>query len=252
MTLLPSRNRSLIALIVVALGCSGAGEERKLAAWKPDAAGRYLDERAKFWFGSAKCISCHTALPYALGRPALRKLTGVDLPSEQETKLLAQIRLRVANWTRLDTKDFGLYYDANDELKKQSWGTEAVFNAVILALDDCYQSKSSPSEATKQAFVNLWQTQVQTGENKGTWDWLDFNEAPWGNAEARYFGATLASIAVGTAPGYYSPGADPESDARVKLLVGNPGFRTRTYTRPGPSGQQRNSKASSQKPSRKS
>jgi squalene-hopene/tetraprenyl-beta-curcumene cyclase len=30
----------------------------------------------------------------------------------------------------------------------------------------------------------------------------------------------LAAIAVGTAPGYYTPGADQETDARVKLLRG--------------------------------
>jgi hypothetical protein len=59
---------------------------------------------------------------------------------------------------------------------------------------------------------------VQVGDGKGTWDWLDFNEAPWGNKEARYFGAALAAIAIGTAPGYYTPGADLDTDARVKLL----------------------------------
>jgi hypothetical protein len=142
------------------------------------------------------------------------------MPTQQETKLLAQIRRRVANWQKLDTKEFGLYYDSSDELKRQSWGTEAIFNSFILAFDDRYQGRSSPSEATKQAFANLWQTQVQAGGYKGTWEWLDFSEAPWGNAEARYFGAALAAIAVGTAPSYYVPGADPDKDARVKLLRG--------------------------------
>jgi len=102
--------------------------------------------------------------------------------------------------------------------EEQSWGTEAVFNAVILAFDDRYQGRSLPSEATKQAFANLWQTQVQTGDHRGAWDWLDFNEALWGNSEAPYFGAALAAIAVGTAPGYYAPGADKDNDARVELL----------------------------------
>jgi hypothetical protein len=133
--------------------------------------------------------------------------------------LLAQVRLRVANWKNLDTKAFGLYYDATDELKQQSWGTEAVFNAVILAFDDRYQGRSSPSPATKQAFANLWATQVQTGANQGSWDWLDFHEAPWGNAEARYLGAALAAIAVGTVPGHYAPGADKVNDPGVKLLA---------------------------------
>jgi squalene-hopene/tetraprenyl-beta-curcumene cyclase len=188
--------------------------------WKPGEAGKYLDERQKVWFASAHCVSCHSGLPYALARPALRKLVGDKTLTEQEAKLLAQIRLRAANWKKLDTKAFGLYYDSSDELKKQSWGTEAVFSSVILAFDDRYRGRSSPSESTRQAFSNLWQTQVQAGANKGTWDWLDFNEPPWGNKEARYFGAALAAIAVGTAPGYYTPGADRENDARVELLRG--------------------------------
>jgi squalene-hopene/tetraprenyl-beta-curcumene cyclase len=193
---------------------------RPLPGWKGAEAGHYLDERAEVWFKHARCISCHTGLPYALGRPALRKLVGALAPSEQETRLLAQIRRRVANWQKLDSKEFGLYYSNNDIMKKQSWGTEAVFNSVILAFDDHYQSRSSPSAATRQAFAHLWQTQVQSGDNKGAWEWLDFNEAPWGNSEARYFGAALAAIAVGTAPGYYTPGADADTDASVTVLRG--------------------------------
>jgi squalene-hopene/tetraprenyl-beta-curcumene cyclase len=215
---MPSLFRSVVSMIVVLLACAVARADELATAWKPDEAGKYLDEREKVWFGYAKCISCHSGLPYALARPALRKFVGAKTPTEQETKLLAQIRLRVANWKKLDTKEFGLYYDSTDDLKKQSWGTESVFNAIILAFDDRYQGKSSPSEATKQAFANLWQTQVQFGDDKGSWDWLNFNEAPWGNAEARYFGAALAAIAVGTVPGYYTAGMDADADAKVKLL----------------------------------
>jgi squalene-hopene/tetraprenyl-beta-curcumene cyclase len=215
---MPSRLRTVITLVVVLSTGPVALGDGVQAAWKPDEAAKYLDEREQAWFASARCVSCHTGLPYALARPALRKSVGAKLPSEQERKLLAQIRLRVPNWSKLDTKAFPLYYDANEDLKKQSWGTEAVFNAAILAFDDRYQGRSSPSEATKQAFANLWATQVQAGDDRGTWYWLDFNEAPWGNKEARYFGAALAAIAIGTAPGYYTPAADTDTDARVKLL----------------------------------
>jgi squalene-hopene/tetraprenyl-beta-curcumene cyclase len=41
---------------------------------------------------------------------------------------------------------------------------------------------------------------------------------PWEGKEARYVGAALAAIAVGTAPGYYTPGTDADTDARVRLL----------------------------------
>ena len=218
--LAPIRRRHAVSFLILAFACSTAQAEGESLSWNPDAAAKYLDQRQNEWFKHAKCVSCHTGLPYALARPALRKLSGSKTPSQPEAKLLNQIRLRVANWKNLDTKEFGLYYDASDLLKKQSWGTEAVFNAVILSFEDRYQGNCSPSEATKQAFLNLWQTQVQTGDDKGSWDWLDFSEAPWGNVEARYFGAALAAIAVGTAPGYYASGADPDTDSKVKLLQG--------------------------------
>jgi squalene-hopene/tetraprenyl-beta-curcumene cyclase len=206
-----------LSVLLLAGPIAQAGES---SGWNAAAASKYLDERSQVWFRSAKCISCHTGLPYALGRPVLRKIAGANMPSEPEAKLLAQIKRRVANWDKLDTKQFGLYYDGSDELKKQSWGTEAVFNAVILAFEDRFQGRSSPSEVTKQALAHLWQTQVQTGTDKGSWEWLDFNEAPWGNKESRYFGAALAAIAIGTAPGYYTPGADADTDAKVTLLRG--------------------------------
>jgi hypothetical protein len=134
--------------------------------------------------------------------------------------------MRVENWTELDTEAFGLFYDSSARKKKESWGTEAILNTVILAFDDRIQGRSSPSDGTKQAFSNLWEIQVQTGDHQGTWDWLDFNMGPWEWKEARYFGASLAAIAVGTAPGYYTPGTDADTDARVTLL--------RDYLKDGP------------------
>jgi squalene-hopene/tetraprenyl-beta-curcumene cyclase len=220
MIFVPSRLQSAVALAVMLLAgpLARAGEEP--TGWKPAEAGRYLDERQTAWFGYAKCVSCHSGLPYALARPALREFTGAKTPTAEEKRWLSQTKLRVANWEKLDSKEFGLYYDDSEQKKKQSWGTEAVFNSLILAIDDRYQGRSLPSEATRRAFAHLWQTQVQAGANQGTWEWLDFNEAPWGNTEARYFGAALAAIAIGTAPGYYTPGADPDTDARVKLVQG--------------------------------
>jgi squalene-hopene/tetraprenyl-beta-curcumene cyclase len=217
MSLTLGLQRSAVALSALLFLCLMAQAGGEPSGWNAAAAGKYLDERTQVWFRSAKCVSCHTGLPYALGRPVLRTIVGTKTPSEQETKLLAQIKRRVVNWDKLDTKEFGLYYDGSDELKKQSWGTEAIFNAAILAFDDRLQGRSSPSEATKQALAHLWQTQVQAGNNKGSWEWLDFGEAPWGNRESRYFGAALAAIAVGTAPGY-SPRADAGTKAKFTLL----------------------------------
>lgn len=220
---------SSVALMGVLLACSIARAGGESIGWKPEKAGKYLDEREETWFAfsSAKrgegmmqttCVSCHSVLGYALARPVLRKRAGIQTHTEQEKKLLEQTRKRVANWKKLDTAAFGLFYDFSDRKKQQSWGTEAVLNAVILASNDRYQGRSLPSVITKAAFSNLWETQIVAGDHKGTWDWLDFGMGPWEESEAAYFGATLAAIAIGTAPGYYNPGAD--TNARVTLLQG--------------------------------
>lgn len=212
--------RFQIALGVVLLlrGVWGTQGADGSVGWEMGEAACHLDERQRAWSDSANCISCHSGLPYALARPALRKLVGTTAPSEEETKMLLLIRQRVANWAKLDSKEFGLYYDDSEEKKTQSWGTEAIFNALILAQDDRYEARTSPSDATREAFTHLWATQAQSGEEQGSWAWLDFNEPPWGNAEARYIGAALACIAVGSAPGYYPKGTDSNTDAGVNRL----------------------------------
>ncbi len=220
---------SLLALVSVLLACSIARKAGESLDWQPDKAEKYLDEREKAWFAFSSanrgegatrttCVSCHSVLGYALARPVLRKHTGVETPTEQEKMLLDQTRMRVKSWRELDTAAFGLYYDFDDRKKQESRGTEAVLNTVILAFHDHYQGKSSPSEVTKEAFSHLWTTQVKVGDQKGAWDWLDFKLGPWESSEAGYFGAALAAIALGTAPGYYKPGADEDTDVKVKLL----------------------------------
>ncbi len=220
---------SSLALVSVLLACSIARKASESLDWQPDKAEKYLDEREKAWFAFSSanrgegatqttCVSCHSVLGYALARPVLRKRTGVETPTEQEKILLDQTRMRVKNWKELDTPAFGLYYDFDDRKKQESRGTEAVLSTVILAFHDHYQGRSSPSEVTKEAFSHLWATQVKVGDQKGAWDWLDFKLEPWESSEACYFGAALAAIALGTAPGYYKPGADADTDVKVKLL----------------------------------
>jgi squalene-hopene/tetraprenyl-beta-curcumene cyclase len=145
-------------------------------------------------------------------------LTGTGRPTEYETKFLERTKLRVERWADIDSPNLRLFYDFNEAKKKESWGTEAVLNAVVLAFDDRYQGRRAPSDLTRGAFANLWQVQITDGAQKGTWDWLDFKLEPWESGGARYYGAALAAIAVGTAPGYYTPGADADIDRRVKLL----------------------------------
>jgi squalene-hopene/tetraprenyl-beta-curcumene cyclase len=219
----------LYLAIILGPPCDASAVDSPGEGWDAPAAGEYLDLRQKAWFESqvaergagenkSSCVCCHTLVPYAIARPALRKITGVAEPTEFEGKLLEQTKMRVANWTDLDTERFGLLYDFNDVKKKESLGTEAVLNALMLAFDDRYRGRPAPSEMTRKAFEHLWETQLLDGERKGSWEWLTFGLEPWESKKARYFGAALGAIAVGTAPGYFTPGADPELDRRVDLL----------------------------------
>jgi squalene-hopene/tetraprenyl-beta-curcumene cyclase len=220
-----------LATLLVALYVERTAWADDLVEWKREKAGAYLDERAQAWFefssadrgeGNAQtsCVCCHTLVPYALARPVLRNMTGTTEHAKFEKKLLAQTKSRVQSWANLDTAEFGLLYDDNDLKKKESWGTEAVLNAVILAFDDQYQGQTKPSDVTYQAFANLWKIQTSTGGEKGSWDWLTFKFEPWESKGARYYGAALAAVAVGTAPGYYTKGENAAIDAKVDLLRG--------------------------------
>ncbi len=175
--------------------------------WDPKTAAAYLDYRAGWWMewtGSARdhgtfCISCHTALPYALSRPALRASLAEQGPSINEHKMLENVTKRVRLW-----KEIGPYYSDQgyDHKTAESRGTESVLNALILASHDAQNGQLS--DDTRAAFDNMWALQQTTGENRGSWLWLQFDQEPWEANDSAYYGAALAAMAVGTAPGNYA------------------------------------------------
>jgi squalene-hopene/tetraprenyl-beta-curcumene cyclase len=220
---------SLLAALALVFMSSIILAGEPTAGWNQAAAAGYLDERAKTWFdfdgagrgqGETKsaCVSCHTLVPFAVARPALRKAMGVKRPTEFEAKVIEQTKRRVEHWAELDSPKFRLLYDHGEQKKKEAWGTEAVLNALILALDDRYQGRKPPSDVTRQAFANLWKVQISKGDKAGSWDWLNFGLEPWESNNGRYFGATLAALAVGSAPDYYTSEADAETKKGVELL----------------------------------
>ncbi|HEY6360469.1 MAG TPA: hypothetical protein VIX63_05165 [Vicinamibacterales bacterium] len=192
-----------------------------IGSWNPEAAAAYLDERQAWWFdypsaareGTA-CVSCHTALPYALARPALRPRLNERGPSATETKLIGDVVKRVRAW-----KDVAPYYpDQTRGLPKtaESRGTEAILNAVILARRD--SSDGTLSHDLRLAFSNLWALQMRTGELTGAWAWLYFRLEPWEGVASPYFGATLAAVALGMAPDGYA--SSPDIQDNVNALRG--------------------------------
>jgi squalene-hopene/tetraprenyl-beta-curcumene cyclase len=189
-------------------------------SWDAKAAAAYLDQREQWWMGWQEavrekgtfCVSCHTTLPYALARPALRKVLREQIPTDNERMLLANVTKRVRLW-----KDIApVYKDKEDGANKsaESRSTEAVLLAFVLASNDAESGKLS--DDTRTAFDNLWALQETGGAYKGAWLWQLFDLNPWEGRISPYYGATLAAIAVGTAPDNYR--SRPEIQNRLTML----------------------------------
>jgi squalene-hopene/tetraprenyl-beta-curcumene cyclase len=207
-------------LAIVAIGCSHS-QTAVQKRWSAGAAANYLDTREAQWAawpGAARdhgtfCVSCHTALPYALARPALRRVLGETAVSGEEKKLVRNVGERVRLWDGIgpyySDKDVGIYKT------EESRGTEAILNALILANHDVQQGQLGAH--TRTAFDHMWELQETTGKLQGSWPWLQFgHQEPWEADDSQYYGACLAAIAVGIAPEDYR--ALPNVQDRLKLL----------------------------------
>ncbi len=170
------------------------------------------------WRGAVRdhgtfCISCHTSLPYALARPRLDAVLHREAPGSTESALTQDVIKRVALWS--ETRPYYTDSRSGPHKSAQSRGTEAVLNALILAMDDARTGQLSPH--TLMAFKDMWTLQETTGAAAGAWPWLDFGLEPWEVKDARYYGAAMAALAVGVAPqGYRSTPAIQASLARLR------------------------------------
>ena len=195
-------------------------ETKAAGPWDQKAAAAYLDQRAGWWMEWPKaardhetfCVSCHTAVPYALSRPALRKALAEEAPSANERRLLENVTKRVRLWKEVAP----FYSDADRGAYKtvESRGTESVLNALILSSNDAQPGELS--NATRMALENMWAEQQTTGNRKGAWSWLRFANEPWEAGDSDYYGAALAAVVAGTAPGNYL--ARPEIQNNLKML----------------------------------
>lgn len=219
------RSVALLGILLTLVACSQSKPAAADTMWDPKAAAAYLDRRMQWWItwkGSARdrgtfCVSCHTAVPYALARPALRATLAEPVPTALERQLMDGVRRRVRLWN--DTSPLWLYYpDAYVAPGKsaESRGTEAVLSAWILACDDARTGRLSADTVT--AFDHMWAEQLKSGANAGAWLWLDFDLSPWESAavDAQYYGAAFAAMAVGVAPENYQ--SRQESQDSLRLL----------------------------------
>jgi squalene-hopene/tetraprenyl-beta-curcumene cyclase len=165
----------LIALVGAGAGVRGAGD------WNPQLAAKYLDGRQQEWFAwpqarspNGPCVSCHTGMPYLLARPALRRVLKETQPTMYETGLLDRLR------SNAGAKPAGALQSV-----------ETIFAAMLLPQGDAAQ------QAT---FDQLWALQKKDGDLRGGWQWYSANLEPWETPPQFRYGASLAAVAIGSAP----------------------------------------------------
>lgn len=204
---------AVVCLVVPGLGAAEPEWDKKKAATR-------LDERAQWWSekgyklatdaaGDVTCVSCHTTATYALARPMLGNALDAKGALPVLDKLLKDVDRRVVAWPTVK-----YMYESDAAKKKESKGTEAILNALMLAWNDAARGETASRAATQRAFERLWETQ----RVDGGWDWLRFTLEPWETGGAEYYGAALAALAVGTAPAYYTASPVQGLETKVEAL----------------------------------
>ena len=179
-------------------------------SWNPQSAAHYLDTRELAWQNwdhaqreqGTFCVSCHTQLSYAYARPVLHTTLNEPGLNQPEEALLASVRKRVQSWSQFPP----FYSDARAGAgtADRARSTEAVLNALILLrYDDRHLSPT-----TRTALQNMWNLQLSSGPDLGSWKWLNSNLAPWETPDAQYFGAAMVAQAVSAAPDNYARSSD--------------------------------------------
>jgi squalene-hopene/tetraprenyl-beta-curcumene cyclase len=144
-------------------------------AYSATKAAEYLDGVGVGWTRERQCITCHTNMPYLLARPLLPGDAGW-----KEVRVF--LEKDVASWSS-GGKPRGEAY--------------VVATAFALAFNDA-QKGGMLHPLTKDALDRMWKGQKATGE----WGWLKCDWPPMEHDD--YYGATVAALAVGIAPGDYA------------------------------------------------
>jgi squalene-hopene/tetraprenyl-beta-curcumene cyclase len=131
-----------------------------------------------------------------LARPGLRTALKETAPGQYETGLLDAVKKRLSKRTPQDWSPSG-----RDENASQFLGIEAVLSSLLLASEDA--RRGSLSKETEQAFDRLWSLQILSGPSNGSWNWSSLDLDPYEEPYSQFYGASLAAVAVGTAPGGY-------------------------------------------------
>ena len=154
-------------------------DEPVAKAFSISKAGEYLDGVGVGWTRDRQCITCHTNMPYVMARPLVK----TDDAGWKEVR--AFLEKDVASW----------------KTNKPRGDAYVVATATALAFLDA-NTTGKLGDATKDAFAKMWQVQQKAGH----WNWLKCDWPPMEHDD--YYGAVLAAVAVGTAPGDYAKSAD--------------------------------------------
>jgi squalene-hopene/tetraprenyl-beta-curcumene cyclase len=198
----------IFGIAAAAVRGSGPGD---VTGWDPKAAASYLDARAASWAAwpnaqrdhGTFCISCHTTLPYAIARPVLRRVLGETAPGAAERRILDNLLTRARGYKDMEP----FYPDQTRGIPKtsESRAIESVMNALVLVTRD---GESGHLGADAQTALSvMWSLQMRTGPQNGGWTWLNFGYEPWESPNSAYFGASMAALAIGTAPDGYASSA---------------------------------------------
>jgi len=136
----------------------------------------FLDEAALAWQNEKKCFTCHTNYAYLYARP----LVAADAKAHTEVRRFAE-ELVSERWPKQGPR----------------WDAEVVATAAALAFNDA-SSTSKLHPLTKTALDRMWTVQ----RKDGGWSWLKCNWPPMESDD--HYGATLAALATGVAPGAYA------------------------------------------------
>ena len=219
---------SIAGISLAAAETPAAGDKsdapKAAQAWNAAAAAKYLDEREVWWQAwphaqkdhGTVCVSCHTQVPYALARPALRSALGEHALSDPEQAMIESVVKRV----NLGNQAATFYSDAEHGpgKTKEARNAEAVNNVLILTAYDAADAGSGGhmQPVTRAAFAAMWSLQEQNGNKAGAWVWQNFHFSPWEAPESEYYGACMAAVATGIAPDHYRE--DPRIQPNLKLL----------------------------------
>ncbi len=216
---IPRPIRRFVPMLAICAIAATALVSAAATTWDAASAAKYLDARMDVWWtnakvlktgdGEARCLSCHTAVPYVLARPTLRRTLGQTAPTAHEMRILDTVRARVTSLGNQQP-----FYDHTEDKKIESRGVEAVLNAFVLTSHDAETKATQPGIETRAAMARLWEVQRQDG----AWDWLNFGLEPYETPDAVFYGATLAALAAGSAPGMAASKTDAGTAGRDRLV----------------------------------